>query len=187
MALQNPSLKKIAEHYTNIWASTPSYFQWRKGPWQQLPDEFCVLEFPATNKSKMWTYATCGMSRQADSNKLELHLFAPSQAHELIELLTVVAHYHLTGVYLGLGHTVNFGQPWLTDSECEYGLLSHPYLDGPRLEYFELESDTIQFLWLIPISLAERNFKMIHGQEALEKQFESQSFNYLDPLRKSVV
>jgi hypothetical protein len=38
----------------------------------------------------MWTYATCGMSAGLGENAVELYLFSPIQAPELVELLTVV-------------------------------------------------------------------------------------------------
>lgn len=45
----------------------------------------------------------------------------------------------------------------------------------------------MRFLWLIPITLAELRFKKEHGVSALEQRFEEAQFNYLDPLRDSVV
>jgi hypothetical protein len=49
--------------------------------------------------------------------------------------VTAIAHFHRTGSALGLGHTVNFGRPWLPTSSCTHGLGSLPYLDGPDLEW----------------------------------------------------
>jgi hypothetical protein len=45
----------------------------------------------------------------------------------------------------------------------------------------------VRFLWLIPITGAERNYKMEAGIEALESRLEESSFNYLDSQRKSVI
>jgi len=42
-------------------------------------------------------------------------------------------------------------------------------------------------LWLVPITQAERDFKVTHGIEALEDLFEQTSFDYLNPIRPSVV
>jgi hypothetical protein len=127
------------------------------------------------------------MADQGDADPIELHLFSPIKSEAHVELLTAVAHYHLTGEYLGLGHTVNFGRPWLPESECDHGLVSLPYLDGPNLEWLNIEGRAIRFLWLIPITKAEVKFKRTQGLEALEEIFEATSFDYLDPLRKSVV
>jgi len=136
----------------------------------------------------MTAYATRCMSQPEDEARLEIHLLTGREKEtdpELVELLTVTAHYHRTGTRLGLGHTVNFGRPWRPGSACTHGLLSLPYLDGPRLEW--LAEPRVQFLWLIPITAAELLFKKQHGLEALEERFEAAQFDYLDPLRPSVV
>lgn len=62
-------------------------------------------------------------------------------------------------------------------------LLSLPYLDGPVLEKCQIDSKMIQFLWLLPITEAERNYKKHKGLEVLEQN----QLNYLDPFRESVV
>lgn len=136
----------------------------------------------------MWIYATIGMSGPASERGIELHLFSPIQEVEShVELLTVIAHYHLTRTRLGLNHTVNFGRPWLPDSDCVHGLISLPYLDGEKLEIMNLEREHIHCLWLIPITKRELDFVLENGLEALENNFESSKFNYLDPRRGSVV
>jgi len=135
----------------------------------------------------MWTYATCGMSNQSDATPVELHLFSISRCLEHVELLTAIAHYHLTGVYLDLGHTVNFGRPWMPGSKCDHGLISLPYLDGPSLEWAMIKERKTRFLWLVPITAKERSYKKQHGLEKLESLFEEKSLNYLDATRESVV
>ncbi len=127
------------------------------------------------------------MSVQADAPPLEAFLLSERQTASIAELITALAHYHVTSAYLGLGHTVNFGRPWLNDSPCDHGLLSLPYLDGTDLEWQTIAGRKTQFLWLIPITKKEMEFKSRCGLEALEELFESTKFNYLDPLRKCVV
>jgi hypothetical protein len=135
----------------------------------------------------MWSYATCGMCCQPDAVALELHLFSPVETESHVELLTSVAHYHLTGAYLDLGHVVNFGRPWLPNSLCGHGLVSLPYLDGSRLEWLSSRVGTVRFLWLLPITSQEAKFCSENGLEFLERKFESESFDYLNPLRSSVI
>src|SRR5438874_259081 len=131
--MTNPDV--IKAHYERQWGCSAEQATWPLGPTWQLPGSFSVLIFPPTKNRKMWTYATCGMSHQADADPIEIHLLSPVRTEGHIELLTAIAHYHLTGSYLGVGHTVNFGRPWLPGSKCEHGLLSLPYLDGPSLEW----------------------------------------------------
>ncbi len=179
----------IIQHYTGFWKKNPSFYYWSEGPVTDLSPVFRVLEFPPNDIHKMWTYATCCMSNMNDPNPVELHLFSSVQDTSLTELLTIVAHYHKTGSPINLDHTINFGRPWQNRSKCEYGLVSLPYLDGPELENFELsdKQKTVKFYWLIPITKNEVEFKKLNGIEQLEQEFDNKEFNYLDPLRESVV
>jgi hypothetical protein len=45
----------------------------------------------------------------------------------------------------------------------------------------------IEFLWLIPITKEELEYKKKAGAEALEVKFEDAQFNYTDPFRADVV
>jgi hypothetical protein len=178
----------ILSHYENTWSRKATALrQWTPGPSWQMPQGFSIAEFEPYAHRRMWTYATCGMSCQRDAVALELHLFSPIHSLSLVELLTTVAHYHLTGDYLGLNHTVNFGRPWLPESLATHGLISLPYLDGPRLERSRIEEKEVLFCWLIPITAAEKEFAKENGVDALEAMFERAKFNYLDPKRLSVV
>ena len=181
--------EKIEKHYKNNWKASGEVRHLREGPYQALGDDFCILEFKPTFSRTMWTYATCCMSHEDDVEKVELHLFSAEKNDSLVELLTVVAHYHRTGEKLGLGHTVNFGRGWLDGSECGHGLVSLPYLDGPKVENLDLGTDEglLRCYWLVPIHQKELDFKKTCGLEALEQKLEEASFDYLDQYRSSVI
>jgi hypothetical protein len=183
------SSQSIASHYISCWQNQPAIKRLDRGPFWELPTSFCVLEFAPTSSREIWTYATCGMAQPSDNEPLELHLFSRHQDDLHVELLTVVAHFHRTANPLHLGDTVNFGRPWMLGSACEYGLISLPYLDGPALENFRSAQfqNTVRFLWLIPITRAEREYKIAQGIEALEQRFEHAALNYIDPSRRSVI
>jgi Suppressor of fused protein (SUFU) len=178
--------KAIDDHYSENWSAPIEVVRWTKGPLHQLPEGFRVLVF--RRSPEMLAYGTRCMSEPSDAEPLELHILAlPDEeyANEIVEILTVVAHYHRTGSRLGLGHTVNFGRPWVSGSNCTHGLISLPYMDGPELEW--LDEPKVRFLWLIPVTESEVRFKQSNGLEALEERFEEVRFNYLDPFRRSVV
>lgn len=177
----------ILEHYRTQWRNEPQIYLWEKGPIEKLPSIFRVLEFPPSKSRSMWTYATCGMSNLDKLNPIELHIFSSKKDDTIIELLTAITYYHNNSSSLNLGHTVNFGKSWQDNSKCKFGLISLPYLDGPGLENFNLSDLVVKCYWLVPITEEEVEYKRNNGMEALEEQFDSAQFNYIDPSRKSVV
>jgi hypothetical protein len=181
---------EIENHYKSIWGDnyTPRY--WYKGPIHKLNPDFCILEFTPSSSQSMWIYATCCMSNlNNDKNQVELHLFSSEQDHSLIELLTAVAAYHCenNSNRLGLHHTVNFGRPWQKESICDYGFISLPYLDGPKLENGKIDNHDLKFYWLIPVSKREVEFKKEYGVDSLEDKFETLGLDYINPSRESLV
>lgn len=177
----------VAKHYERIWGISGRDVGFIGGPLHELADGFKILEFEPHGDRSMWTYATCGMSASEDVPAVEIHVFSPKKSGEPVELLVATAHFHQTGGALDLGHTVNFGKPWIDESTCQYGLISLPYLDGSELENLALRNGKIvRCLWLVPITKAEVEFKKKNGLECLEDRFDKANFNYLDPLRKSV-
>lgn len=178
--------KNIKMHYEECWGAKCERIAVTEGPIWDLPKDFLILRFPPREVRTMWTYATQCMSQPGDSVPLELHMFTDTKRDEVAEILVATAHYHRTGKRLGLGHTVNFGQPWLPGSRADHGLLSRPYLDGPKLEFLQLDPGRVRFLWLIPVTSSEVQFAQRCTVEELEERFEATKFDYLDPLRPPV-
>lgn len=176
----------LRAHYAKRWGATAKECRLDSGPVHELPDGFHVLEFPPRGATAAWVYATCGMSPVEVSGPIELHLLAPAADEAHVELLTVCAHYHVTGARLGLHHTVNFGRPWLPGSACDRGFISLPYPFGPELERFSMGGHVTRCLWLMPVTAEEVEFKKRRGVEALEQRFEERGVNCVDPLRASV-
>ncbi|MEJ0103910.1 MAG: suppressor of fused domain protein [Bacteroidota bacterium] len=155
----------VIKHYEKVWGQKGSPKKWEPGPVKNVAPELEILEFAPSSKRKMWTYATAGMPGIADTNPLELHLFSPVQTDIHVETLAVIVHFHRTGQKLDIGHTLNIGRPWLPHSKASYGLISLPYLDGPELEWCNVGDRRVRFLWLIPITEAERDYKVKYGGE----------------------
>lgn len=171
----------------SIWQTAPEVCKFSAGPIHELPHGFEVLKFPPHGARNMWTYATRCMSVPADEKPVELHMFSPWETDEVVELLVVTAHFHHRSTKLDIGHTVNFGRPWIDQSKCQYGLVSLPYLDGPELEILSIGSRQINFYWLIPITKTEMEFKKEHGLDALETEFDSRGLDYVNPARGGVI
>ena len=178
---------KIMEHYQNNWSSKFNVLDWEKGQRSGVYGEFRVIEIPPFDQRNMWTYATCCMSSCEDKLPIELHIFSKVKNIALVELLTAIAYYHINDNKLGHGHTINFGKQIEDHSKCTHGLISLPYLDGPKLEILKYEECTIRFLWLIPITQQELIIKKEKGLEALENLFQNNNFNYLNFKRNSIV
>lgn len=178
--------RKLEAHYQSIWGPVRGRELSGEGALYGLPLDFAVLCFERSKRSL--AHATVSMSQPADEQRLELHMLTrnePAAAREVAELLTEVALVHRATQALDLGHTVDFGRPWQAGSICRHGLVSLPYLDGPRLEH--VQEPMVRCLWLLPISPSELTYKNEHGLDALEQRFEDRPFDGLDPLRSPVV
>jgi hypothetical protein len=176
----------IRSHYEKCWGQAEGISPFNKGPVSELPSDFDVLVLPPCNERIIWTYATVGMAQPGDDEPMELHLFSPYRSDEITEILYAVGHFHRTGTRLDLGHSVNFGHPWLPGSQCDHGLVSLPYLDGPKLEVGQIGTEWVRFYWLVPITTGEKVYKVRHGLEALETLFEEGALDYVNPARPSM-
>jgi hypothetical protein len=159
--------------------------QWKDGPAASELPELRVAEFAPGPRTGFWVYTTLGASGTSD-RRLEFILIAPERDERQVELLTMAAWHH-SRERLGLGHTVPIGRPWLPGSTCEHFLVSLPYPFGPDLESCRMRDCTVHVLWLLPITAAERAFKVREGPDALEQLFDEKQLEYWVADRVSVV
>jgi hypothetical protein len=164
-------------HEENIWTLGPAL--------DELP-ELRVIEFAPGPKTNLWIYVTIGAWKSRKDPQLEFSIAAPEQDLRHVELLFMAAWYHKHH-RLGVGHTLPIGEPWLRGSNCEFFLVSTPYPFGPEFEVCNLSDGHIHFLWLLPITEAERKFKMNEGLEAIEQRFDESGLLYWVSDRVSVV
>lgn len=161
---------------------------WTAGPIQAVNPHFRVLRIAPAGADDFWHYvSTGGWAATADSGYgIEFIVTTPTPTSRAVELLAMNVYYHRGG-RLGLGHTVPIGEPWLAGSQCDHWLISLPYPFGPELQQCHVGDRHVDFLWLVPITRAERDFKAAHGLEELEQRFEAAGLRYWDVGRTSVI
>jgi hypothetical protein len=105
-----------------------------------------------------------------------------------------VAHFpHDTKSWLGTGHTMPNGNPpapfW--GSEVLDTLLFMPTIvskDATLPDELKLGGEPVHFLWVVPLSTAECNFKLQNGYNAILGLFDQHRHPHVyDPARKSYV
>jgi hypothetical protein len=159
---------------------------WTLGPAIEELPRLRVVEFAPGPKTGLWVYSTVGAWEARDDPRLEFLTAASGPNLRHVELVTMAAWYH--GRHgLGIGHTFPIGEPWLPGSTCEYFLVSQPYPFGPELEVCNFPSGHVHVFWLLPITAAEREFKVREGLEALEQRFDECALEYWNSDRASVV
>jgi hypothetical protein len=177
-------LAAVIRHYESHWNAGATLVRMTKGPVGDLPPQFVVAELRRDPDS--WAYATVGLSF-AGRGRFEVFILSATQDRKNVELLYALSHFHITGEPLGFGHTVNLGRSLVAESPLEYGLLSAPYMEPEGFDVLSLEAGEVWFAWLLPITEAERDFKIAQGIEALENALEAARVDYLNPFRPSVV
>ena len=204
--------ERVKEHLIAFWGAQ-SVVEERPdhGPMLDSRPCFRVLKFAPSSRRHYWIYVTLG-AYEIDSGhqRLEFFLLAPQESYIHVMTLTMLAYFHANPKHrLGVGHTVNIGEPWVAEqsgcrsrsvearvlskrddtlgSGCDHLLISLPYTLGPKLEWFELPEFCVRVLWALPITAAEAAFAEAKGVEALEQRFEAAKLDYLNPARTSVV
>ncbi|HVF60298.1 MAG TPA: suppressor of fused domain protein [Thermoanaerobaculia bacterium] len=189
MTLTTQALPRLRAHLSTFFSGHEATEDvWLEGPLAQRAPWFSVLRFAPGPRTPLWTYASIGASALDNPRDalLEFVVVVEKPTRRAVELLTMTADYHADHG-LGPGHTGGFGEPWLPGADCEDFLISLPYPFGPDLEICQLDDRHVHFLWLLPITGAERRFAVDHGLEALEQRFESSGLRYWSKRRASVV
>ena len=127
-----------------------------------------------------------GLQQKHRTLGLNSYSARPPKVFRAVELLAMTVFYHRGGK-LGLGHTLPLGEPWMEGSMCDHFLVSLPYPFGPDLEIVHVGDRHVEFLWLLPITEAERDLKVADGLETLESRFEEVGLHYWEIDRTSVV
>lgn len=179
----------LAEHVRrNFPGAAIEAFTWEAGPIREQNPHFRVLRIAPVVKSGVWVYVSVGAWAATEDQGYGLEFIIAMSAPDprAIELLAMTVYYHRGGT-LGLGHTLPIGEPWLPGSRCDHYLVSLPYPWGPELQTCHVGDRHVDFLWMLPITKEERDFKSANGLEALESLFDEHHLKYWNPRRNSVV
>ena len=162
-------------------------FTWTAGPLLEINPHFRALRISPGAGDRLTHYISVGgwAFETDDSPGIEFVLSVEEPTDRAVELLAMSVYYNRSGV-LGLGHTLPIGAPWLPGSKSDHLLISLPYLWGPDLQISHVGDRHVEFLWLLPITSAERKYKMKRGLDALESRFEKRQIRFWDPRRKSL-
>lgn len=179
----------LEEHVRRFFAGRRiDAFTWTAGPILEENPHFRVLRVAPSAPSDVWTYVSIGgwAATEAENRGTEFIICTAIEDGRAIELLAMTVFYHRGGK-LGLGHTLPIGEPWVPGSLCDHLLVSLPYPFGPDLEIAHVGDRHVEFLWLLPITEAERELKVSDGLEALESRFDEVGLRYWRVDRPSVV
>jgi Suppressor of fused protein (SUFU) len=108
----------------------------------------------------------------------------------MVELLAIVASYATREDHDGLhdGHTVSIGRPWVEGAEADHLYFNKPYFVSRDFATLRIhDAVSVQFLWLVPITDREQEWRHEHGHEAFEQRLEDHGVTPEDPARRSSV
>jgi hypothetical protein len=178
----------LEEHVRRFFAErTIDVLTWPSGPIRDQNPHFRVLRVAPVNNADVWTYVSVGGWAATDGDfGVEFLISTASAEDRAVELLAMTVFYNRGGK-LDLGHTLPIGEPWLPGSRCDQLLVSLPYTFGPELQTCHIGDRHVEFLWLLPITEAERALKVSSGLEALESLFDEVGLRYWRVDRSSVV
>jgi hypothetical protein len=132
--------------------------------------------------------------RCAKTRRVELIFYCSDPREEYINTLRWVAHFpHNSQSFLGYGHTMPNGSPpapFWGSTELDTLFFVPPIVmkDQTLPSELQLEGDPVHFLWVVPLTTAECNFKLKNGFEAMMNLFQERRHPHVfDPHRKSYV
>jgi Suppressor of fused protein (SUFU) len=153
---------------------------------------------------EVYSLVTGGMSdlemtlpRKADKDaprRVELIFYCSEPRDEYISTLRWVAHFpHDSKSWLGHGHTMPNGNPpapFLGSTALDTLFFLPPIVkkDQTLPTELQLSGEPVHFLWVVPLTTPECDFKLTNGFDAMLNLFQQNRHPYVfDPHRKSYV
>jgi hypothetical protein len=174
-----------AKAYGELFGCTPSSFFSPHTLFKKPDERFLIDIFVYTlemGSGAIEVGVTNGMSDQRMAEPGHLHEW---HRRELIQYFPKCTEGHarrlhdmawlplFDGFYLDSHHSIGWTHPTIAQSPWKNAFFLLPLIKSHREFMFEVEGDKVSFLWLIPISDAERAFKQQHGTDALIDRMEA--------------
>jgi hypothetical protein len=164
------------------------------------PVHIDLYQFAPSAERPHWTLITSGMSneRQVEPKDCEEHMspraeilmYVREPQSWMFSVLKGLAEMPFDdNTCLHWWHTVPNGMPMTAKPSLltSYFFLP-PYFEPSGFSEFELDGDRVDFLWMIPITEAERKYAVEYGSQELEKIFEDAELSpVVDESRSSLV
>jgi hypothetical protein len=159
---------------------------WTLGSWPREHPEFRALELAPPGGDQPWIYVSAGAAhlRRFDGVGHEYVIRTWQQDRLMVELLSMVAAYSTREDHDG--HTVPIGGPWVEGAEADHLYFNKPYFVSRDFAGLRIDDAfSLRFLWLVPITEREKEWRHEHGQEAFEQWLEEHHVRPEDPARRS--
>ena len=185
-------LDLLQRHVSGFWPDHRCEpLNWTLGEWSREHPEFRVLELAPAGREP-WIYVSAGAAHLRSFGGVghEFVIRTLQQERLMVELLAMVASYSTRADHGGLhdGHTVPIGHPWVEGGEADHLYLNKPYFVSRDFAMLRIDDSLrVQFLWLVPITEREKEWRHEHGQEAFEQRLEDHAVTPEDPTRRSTV
>ncbi|RLC08066.1 MAG: hypothetical protein DRH43_10675 [Deltaproteobacteria bacterium] len=159
-----------------------------------------IYQFEPTDTRLHWTLITGGMSdlRQHIPEELvgriapraEILIYVEEPKPWMFNVLKGLAGMPFDEkTFLHWWHTVPNGGPMTAEpSELTNFFFLPPYFEGVEFNTLHLGDERVDFLWMVPITNEELEYKLKYGAEALETLFEEANLSpVIDEKRTSLV
>lgn len=159
-----------------------------------------VYQFAPTEERPFWTLITGGMSdiqqiapedcEEHQAARAEILMYVPAPQGWMFNVLKGLAEMPFDDkTHLHWWHTVPNGRPMTANpSLLTSYFFMPPYVEDEEFGSLQLDGDAVDFLWMVPITEAEREFAVTHGSQALEDRMREVDLSHiLDESKKSMV
>jgi hypothetical protein len=156
-----------------------------------------IYQFRPTDERPFWTLITGGMSNLRQPAvpdgvppRAEILLYASEPVGWMFNVLKGLAEMPFDdNTFLHWGHSVVNGMPMTAKPSLltNFFFLA-PCFESEDFDSLVIEGEEVSILWMVPITDAERDYKLEHGSNALRELFaEHQLPQVIDESRESLI